>query len=104
MGDLQFLTLDDIKAQCRVDFEDDDALLAQYGRAAEDAVVRETRRSVEELTELGGGAVPQPLKLAALMLTAHFYRLREPVSGVTQDAVPYALDYLVKPFVKLTEK
>lgn len=102
MDELRFLTLDEVKGQCRVDFEDDDLLLALYGKAAEDAVVRATRRTPEELEELGGGSLPVELRLAMLLLTAHWYRLREAVSGIEQSLVPMAYDFLVKPFVKLT--
>lgn len=103
METLAFLTLDEIKSQCRVDFEEDDALLLLYGAAAERAVVDATRRPLLELARMGHGAIPVRLRLAALMLAAHFYRIREPVSGLAQAAVPYTLDYLVKPYVRLTE-
>lgn len=103
MEKLRFLTLDEIKGQCRVDFIDDDVVLALYGRAAEDAVMGATRRTAEELEAMGGGTLPVQLRLAMLLLTAHWYRLREAVSGITQSMVPMAYDYLVKPFVRLTE-
>ena len=104
METLAFLSLDEIKQQCRVDFEEDDRLLLMYGAAAERAVVDATRRPLRELAMMGGGAVPVRLRLAALMLAAHFYRVREPVAGLSQAAVPYTLDYLVKPYVRLTER
>lgn len=102
MDELRFLTLDEVKGQVRVDFEDDDLLLSLYGKAAEDAVVRATRRTPEELEGLGGGSLPVELRLAMLLLTAHWYRLREAVAGIEQSLVPMAYDFLVKPFVKLT--
>ena len=51
---------------------------------------------------MGGGSLPVELRLAMLLLTAHWYRLREAVAGIEQSLVPMAYDFLVKPFVKLT--
>lgn len=102
METLEYLTIEDLKRQCRVDFEDDDELLSLYGSAAERAVVAATRRSAEELAAMGGGTMPVALRLAMLLLAAHYYRLREAVTGVGQEGVPYAYEYLVKPYVRLS--
>jgi hypothetical protein len=44
------------------------------------------------------------LKVAILMLAAHSHRNREPVAAVAQNAVPYAFDMYIKPYVKLSER
>ena len=105
---LKIVTLDELKAQMREDFDGEDALITLYGEAAEDAVIGATRRTYEELVSMckeeGGEGFPARLKVAILMLAAHSHRNREPVAAVAQNAVPYALDMYIKPYVKLSER
>lgn len=100
--ELRVVTLEELKKQVREDFEDNDDLLTLYGVAAEDYVIGETRRTLDELVETGGGEFPAKLKVAVLLLAAHLYRCREAVSNVNQVPVPYAMDAMVKAYVKLT--
>lgn len=100
IGDVS-LTLEELKKQTNVDFDEDDAYLQQLGRVAILQVVNMTRRPVEELKEMGGGKFPEELRLAALQLVDHWYRVRASVTTLNQSAVPFGLDFLVKPFVKL---
>ena len=44
------------------------------------------------------------LCLGNMMLAAHSHRNREPVAAVAQNAVPYAFDMYIKPYVKLSER
>ena len=117
---LQIVTLGELKAQMRVEESVEDALITQYGIAAERQIISDTRRSLDELCVMGymeyyGTDVPEgitpgvawfpfPLKVAILMFAANLYRNREPVAaGVTVQAVPYTLEVMVKPYVKLAE-
>lgn len=114
MAELRVVTLEELKAQMRVDFEDEDDIIALYGSAAEDAVIEGTRRTLEELKRMGyaekndgsrdGELFPDRLKLAILILAAHNYRNREPVASVAQNPVPYSLEVYCKPYRKLTER
>lgn len=123
---LKVVTLEELKAQMREDFDGEDELIKIYGEAAEDAVICATRRTLEELCRVGyteqtglklptdevlpgetlpGVAFfPTRLKVAILMLAAHLHRNREPVAAVAQNAVPYALEMYIKPFVKLSNR
>jgi len=105
---LKVVTLDELKAQMREDWDGEDDLIRLYGEAAEDAVIGATRRTHEELVEMGkeegGEGFPARLKVAILMLAAHSHRNREPVAAVAQNAVPYALDMYIKPYVKLSDR
>lgn len=117
---LRVVTLEELKAQMREDFDGEDELITLYGEAAEQAVIGATRRSLDELERMGyvekngvlpgdealpeGNWFPSRLKVAVLMLAAHSHRNREPVSAVSQNAVPYTLDMYVKPYVKLSER
>lgn len=114
---LRIVTLDELKAQMRVEDTVEDELVCAYGRAAEGTVLRHTRRSVSELAlmnyeeqngPLPDGAAapgvewfPASLKVAILMLAAHLYRNRE-VAGVgSMTAIPYTMETLVKPWTRL---
>ena len=104
---LRVVTLDELKAQMREDFDGEDDLIRVYGEAAEQAVIKATRRTYEELVKMAeaeGNDFPPMLKVAVLMLAAHSHRNREPVAAVSQNAVPYALDMYVKPYVKLSDR
>lgn len=108
---MKFLTLEDIKAQCRIepDFTDEDKLLEKFGAAIENALLREVNRSYDGLLEAfgeddgaGGKTVPSDFYVAALLLTKHLYEHRGPTEMVTQSMVPYTLDLFIKPFMRLT--
>lgn len=105
---LRVVTLDDLKKQMKIDFEEDDELIQVYGMAAEDAIINATRRTYEELVDenrkrRNNEAVgfPKMLHAAVLMLAAQLYKNREPVSGLSQSIVPYTLDSMIKPWIKL---
>lgn len=115
---LKIVTLSELKAQMRVEEDDEDALITQYGIAAERQIITETRRSYDELLAIGYAEAnneephgdvdpkffPAPLRVAILMLAANLFRNREPViAGTSAAAVPYTLEVMVKPYVKLAE-
>lgn len=108
---MKFLKLEDIKAQCRIepDFTDEDTLLTAYGGASENTLLRLCNRTYSDLLENfgeddgdGGKVIPEDFRVAALMLSKHLYEHRGPTEMVTQSMVPYTLDLLVKPFMRLT--
>ena len=105
---LKVVSLEELKAQMREDFDGEDELIKLYGEAAEDAVIGATRRTLGELVEMGkaegGEGFPARLKVAILMLAAQSHRNREPVAAVAQNAVPYAFEMYIKPYVKLSER
>lgn len=120
MVELKVVTLNELKQQMRIDFEDEDDIVVLYGIAAEDAIIQGTRRTLDELNAIGyeeqEGRLtdsvdvpgkqyfPVRLKLAILILAAHNYRNREPVASVAQNAVPFSIDIYTKPYRKLTER
>jgi uncharacterized phage protein (predicted DNA packaging) len=82
------------------DFADDDDLIETYLRAAETAVLKEIRRSEEELRS-DDGEVPEPIQVAIMQMAAHWYATREVASSVKMSRVPATLEVLLKPYVKL---
>ncbi len=86
------------------DFADDDEYLEHLLATAESAVITATNRTEDELTEMGDGTMPAPIKHAILMLGAHWYNQRESVSSVQMHAVPDSLQALIKPYRKLADE
>ena len=108
---MKFLKLEDIKAQCRIepDFTDEDTLLTAYGGAAENTLLRTCNRTYSDLLKnfgeddgKGGKVVPTDFRVAALMLAKHLYEHRGPTENVSLSMVPYSIDLLIKPFMRLT--
>lgn len=85
------------------DFDGDDDYLAHLLRSAEEFVCTETRRTADELCELGGGECPPMLVHAVMMIAGHWYNQREAASGTQMSEVPYSLKALVKPWTKLCD-
>ena len=99
---MKWLTLEDIKAQCRIepDFNDEDRILELYGKAAEDTMLNYVNRTYEEVIELYG-EMPAALVQASLMLVDKSYQHRSPASPQNMYYVLYGFDTLVKPYMKL---
>lgn len=118
--ELRIVSLEELKAQMRVEDNVEDELIGAYGRAAEGTVLRHTGRTVSELClmnyEEQNGPLPEgqdvpgtewfpsSLKVAVLMFAAQLYRNREPVSAGPMTAIPYTLEVLVKPWTKLSKE
>ena len=102
---MKWLTLDKIKAQLRIDpsFTLEDEILTMYGESAEDSVLDIIRRSYTEVMEKYG-TVPTPLVHASLMLVDLSYKERGPVSSQNLYQVPYAIDFKLKPYMKLSDE
>lgn len=102
---MEIITLEEIKAQCRIDSEDnsEDTLLTSYGDAAEQMVQNYIKRDSASLLE-DYGEVPAPIRTAMLILVAQYYKYRE---ASTQDAVndvPWGIQTLLRPYVKLIRR
>ena len=103
---MKWLTLDYIKQHSRIDFDCEDALLELYGESAEDTVLDITRRTYDEIVEKWGTKEkPIPAKIihASLMMVDLSYQQRSPVSQQNLYTVPYAIDMLIKPYMKLAD-
>lgn len=83
------------------DFSADDNYLDALLEAAEAWVVKSTRRTPQDLMRLNHGELPPELRQAILLLAGHWYNQREAASAVQMHTVPFAVDALVKPFVRL---
>ena len=85
------VTLEQAKAHCRVDHDDDDAVITGMIAAASD-----------HLTSIGVDTDADPshpaVDHATLMLVGHFYENREAVDQVATVAVALGVDRLVQPY------
>jgi uncharacterized phage protein (predicted DNA packaging) len=100
---MKFLTLDYIKQQLRIVWSEEDTLLDEYGKAAEDTLLNLLNRSYHDLLE-SYGEVPAPLVQAAMLLVGESYQHREPSSAQNLSSVPYAFDMLIKPYMRLASE
>ena len=100
---MKFLTLDYIKQQLRINWSEEDTLLDEYGKAAEDTLLNLLNRSYHDMLE-SYGEVPAPLVQAAMMLVGESYQHREPSSAQNLSSVPYSFDLLIKPYMRLTSE
>ncbi|MDQ0318772.1 hypothetical protein QO002_000910 [Pararhizobium capsulatum DSM 1112] len=85
------ISLDDAKAQLRVDFNDDDASIERYIAAA-----------AAHLRRIGVDVDADPpsedIDVAMLLLVGHFYGNREATTiGVSVEITPLGLDRLIAP-------
>ena len=109
---MKFITLNELKDQLRIehDYTDEDGLLTTDGNAAEAALLRACNRTADDLLatfgttdSVSGDVLPPPdFVMACLMLGKHLYEHRGPDDSVQQVQVPYSIDLMVKPFIKLT--
>ena len=83
------------------DFTEDDVYLQYLLDVAEDALLRKCNRTREELILIGKGGMPRAFLHAKVMVAAHWYNQREPVSQGEMKEVPYTLSALIKPLTKL---
>ena len=90
------------KKHCNADdFTADDDYLQHLLDTAEAHVIRSTRRTTEELQQMGGGSFPNELKHAIMLIGAHWYNQRESDAAAQVHEVPDTLQALIKPFRKL---
>ena len=97
---MTFCTLNELKAHLRIDGNEEDTLLTTYADSAEAVLLNLLNRSVESIY-IDHGCIPEPLRHAAMLLAAHFYAVREPVSTIAMATVPYTFDCLIKPYMIL---
>lgn len=100
---MKFLTLEQIKAQCRIeeDFTLEDTKLTLYGDSAEQVIFNMCQRPYEDFIETYG-AIPQDVVHAALLLVTASYEHNAAVSMQNLSMVPYGFDMLIKPYMRLT--
>ena len=97
---MKYLTIDDIKAHVRIDFDCEDAELELYGQGAEDTILYLCNRTYENLIGTYG-EVPTAVRHATLLLVANSYEQRSPVSPQNFSSTPYTFEILLKEYIVL---
>lgn len=99
------VTLEQVKFQCRIEHEDEDALLAGYMAAARDHIQQHLDRTIYE------SAVPDDdeygvvdnasINQAILLIVGHWYAHREAVSESSMIEVPMGAKALLQPYRRM---
>ena len=101
---MNYLTLEQIKAQLRLDDQqatEERELLEMYGESAEDTVLTIIRRPLRNVKQVYGH-VPKKLIQVTLLLVDEWYQHRSPVEQGQLYPVPYAFDLMLKPMMRLS--
>lgn len=101
----KYVTLEEIKAQCNVEHDEDNALLQKQLNAAEKWLEKRLQRPLSELEYTPEGAdaptIPEDLQQAILIFAAGLYANREAVSfGSVPSPVLFNLPALYTPYIK----
>lgn len=98
------LTLEEIKAQCRIepDFDEEDTLLNLIGSAVQNRTETRINRKLYAgevpVTDFHGLEMSDDLKMAMLMLAAYWYENRTAANDFEQSEAPLAFNWLVDPY------
>lgn len=98
---LKIITLSQIKANARIEGDSEDELLTLLGAAAEETVLNLIERDVDSLKEEFDDNIPAPIVQACLMYTNHLYEHRGIVNPTALYNVPYSIDAMLKPYIRL---
>lgn len=94
---MNWLSLPEVKAHLRVEHDEEDALIEQMARAAEDYVAQYLNRPVPWTDDNGDPVeVPAMVRQAALMLITHWYVNRSAVlTGSVSKEIEFATNSLL---------
>ncbi len=96
------VTLEQVKFQCRIEHDDEDALLAGYMAAARDHVQKHLDCTIYELVvpdDDPDGVIDNPsIDQATLLLISHWYAHREAVSESSMTEMPMGTYHLLQPY------
>lgn len=96
---MTIVTLEEIKANSRIEGNAEDTLLESLGEAAEVTVLNLIERTKEDIEE-EFGKVPAPIRQAILMYADHLYNHRGIVNPTALYNVPYSIDAMIKPYIR----
>lgn len=91
------------KQHSRIDYNCEDALLEQYGEAAEEFILAYIGRTYENLIDMFD-SIPARIYECTQMLVDTQYHNRSMVSMTNMSVVPYTFDAMISDFVRYTEE
>lgn len=93
-----YVTIDEIKQHLYIDFEADDAMLADMIQASEDIIQKYLNTTFEDIID-EYGSLPISLKQAIKIMVGNLYANRESVSfNAYPSKIPYSYEYLLQPY------
>lgn len=99
--DLQIITLEEAKANCRIDTDEEDIVLLGKCKSAEQMVLNYLERTVSELRSPIDESIPQPIHDAVLMVTEDLFRHRGATTAAQQNESLYGVKSLLNHYRKL---
>lgn len=93
-----YLLLEDIKKQCIIEHNEDDAYLLAIAEAAEEGMASFIGQSLDDVSD-ENGMLPKALYQGLLMMVGEMYNHRE-VTVSYQQYENAAFRFLVQPFIK----
>ena len=103
----KYVTLDELKAQCNIEHDEDDKLLQKQLNAAEAWVEKTVQRPLSEFEFTPEGSetptIPETLQQAMLIFAAGLYSNREAVAfGSVPAPIQFNLMSLLTPYINFT--
>lgn len=90
----------EVYEHCRIDSDIEESVLNVYVDSAEETVLDIIDKNYEDLME-EYGKIPARVKEAVLVLVEHSYVNRAPASPQRLDLVPYRIDTMLKPLMRV---
>lgn len=91
------------KQHSRIDYNCEDALLEQYGEAAEEFILAYIGRTYENIIDIYG-TIPARFYECTQLLVDNMYQNRSMVSMTNMSEVPYTFNTMISDFVRYTEE
>lgn len=99
------VTLEQVKFQCRIEHDAEDALLTGYVAAARDHIQMHLDRTIYDLAvpadDPDGVIDNASIDQATLMIVSHWYAHRESVSESAMVEVPMGAMHLLQPYRRM---
>ena len=93
-----YVTIEEIKQHLYVQFEADDAMLADMIQASEDIIQKYLNTTFDTLLN-ENGTLPFPIKQSIKIMVGNLYNNRESVSfNAYPSKIPYSYEYLLQPY------
>ena len=96
------VTVDEIKAHLRIEHDEEDGYIESLIKQAQTAAEDYCRVQFEHVDENGDPlptGVPEPVRLAVILMTSFYYENRDIPDMTTYKATRMAFDSLLMPFV-----
>lgn len=100
---MKWMEVNYLKTHSRIDYDCEDALLEQYGEAAENFLLTYIRRTYDNILDIYG-EIPAQLFVAVQMLVENMYQNRSMISMTHMSYVDYTFDAIVSDFMRHTDE